>query len=890
MRLMGRQFGGRTTRLKSRVVIPFLLVFLCLITGCTRHFFRERADTQADVLVADKASDPQWALINYWVYPHPLSRFADFDNPDCPSMPPDDPAAWLTAPKPQHPEKIGFFEGTGYLEMLDQFDALNRAQAKNSSEPEVAEPPTDSKRKNYVITLDQALELALINSRELQNQRENLFLAALPVTVERFNFLPQFMATQEAIRQWSAQESSFGPTNQWELNSAVGMTQNFTNGAALLLRLANQTVVDLSSAGKPTVSTSSLVFDLSQPLLRGGGRAVALEPLTQAERDLLYEVRRFARTNKEFFVQVAGGSGTPGAPSTPALVSGASISLASAGFVRGQASTVGFLPTLQRKLSIEIQQRNVSDFQNLLQFYREFAKGGAVSTLQVDQVEQQMLDSRTQLLAQQIQYIDTLEQFNIQLGLPTDTPIDPDDAPLRDLREQIFRFEKLELDNRKLIETFSKQEDREDGTGSLRTYLLNLVATANLTQKTNFSENFPQRLANWNTLNSGRTEVGSTASMASVAAAILPGAPVAFAAFQINQGAIPQLLQAQMLRDGLIDQRDNLVDEEKPVPPELEMRITQARRNFELGSLDAILTIYQSRPWLREPVERLRKALQQELFRQIESRFALVVDEARVERQEAYTRLWPQLPPAKLSSKDLLLLDIDAAHDLVSETALANRLDLMNQQAQLVDTWRKVAVFANALLGTFDVRYNATLLAPPPGSVGQAFNFDGNNTRHQLIFNTELPLVRIIERNNYRAALIAYQRQRRNLQAVQDQILLQVRSRVRRLKQFEETYRIQQRGLLLAYSQVNNAFETLQAPPEPGSTRDAASSAASLTQQLVQAQARVPRSQSDLYTTWVSYLIARMELYRDLELMRIDSRGVWIDDIPATLPPPASSP
>jgi outer membrane protein TolC len=213
----------------------------------------------------------------------------------------------------------------------------------------------------------------------------------------------------------------------------------------------------------------------------------------------------------------------------------------------------------------------------------------------------------------------------------------------------------------------------------------------------------------------------------------------------------------------------------------------------------------------------------------------------------------------------------------------------MNQQAKLADAWRKVAVFANALLGTFDVQYNATLLAPPPGSIGQAFNFDGNNARHQIIFNTELPLVRRIERNNYRAALIGYQRERRNLQAVQDQIMLQVRSRVRRLQQLQETYRIQQRGLLLAYSQVNNSFETLQAPPEPGSTRDTASAAASLTQQLIQAQARVPVSQSNLYNTWVNYLIARMELYRDLELMRIDSRGVWIDDIAATAPAPAAT-
>jgi outer membrane protein TolC len=550
---------------------------------------------------------------------------------------------------------------------------------------------------------------------------------------------------------------------------------------------------------------------------------------------------------------------------------------------------VGFLPTLQRKLSIEIQERSVRDFQGLLEFYREFAKGGGVSKLQVDQVEQNMLDARTQLLQQRVQYADGLEQLTIQLGLPTDTPIDPDDAPLRELREQIFRFEKLELENRKVNEILAKQLEREDGTGSLRAFILNLVATAELSRGTRFANQFPARVSRWNILNSGRIEASQMTALSLSGSALLPSLSGPYAFFEMSQGAIAPLLQQQMVRDSLIDQRDNLIDEEKPVPAELEKRIDLARREFELAGLDSLLTIYQNRPWRVEKDPRLRKAQQEEIFRQIESRFALVIDEARVEKLEAYQQLWPPLPPARLAEQDLLQVDLASAYSLVSDTALANRLDLMNQQAKLADAWRKVAVFANALLGTFDVQYNATLLAPPPGSIGQAFNFDGNNARHQIIFNTELPLVRRIERNNYRAALIGYQRERRNLQAVQDQIMLQVRSRVRRLQQLQETYRIQQRGLLLAYSQVNNSFETLQAPPEPGSTRDTASAAASLTQQLIQAQARVPVSQSNLYNTWVNYLIARMELYRDLELMRIDSRGVWIDDIAATAPAPAAT-
>ena len=65
------------------------------------------------------------------------------------------------------------------------------------------------------------------------------------------------------------------------------------------MNFANQTVVDFVRFPK-TISESTITLDLVQPLLRGGGRAVTLEPLTQTERNLLYQIRAFARFRKEF--------------------------------------------------------------------------------------------------------------------------------------------------------------------------------------------------------------------------------------------------------------------------------------------------------------------------------------------------------------------------------------------------------------------------------------------------------------------------------------------------------------------------------------------------------------------------------------------------------------
>jgi hypothetical protein len=235
---------------------------------------------------------------------------------------------------------------------------------------------------------------------------------------------------------------------------------------------------------------------------------------------------------------------------------------------------------------------------------------------------------------------------------------------------------------------------------------------------------------------------------------------------------------------------------------------------------------------------------------------------------------------------DLLTADLDRAEAIVVRNALANRFDLMNVRAQLVDAWRQIAVSANALLGTFNIEYHLQSLTPP--NLDHPFAFSGSRSKNQLIFNGQLPLVRILERNNYRASLISWQRQRRTLMATEDNIMADVRSELRSLRVLAENYRIAQRATALAYLQVENSLETFRAPPVPTTALPGGGgdSAAALTQQLLEAQRNLITAQNQLVTLWVQYLTTRMQLYRDLELMPLDPRGVWIDDVSTCLCPP----
>src|SRR5205085_8051718 len=128
--------------------------------------------------------------------------------------------------------------------------------------------------------------------------------------------------------------------------------------------------------------------------------------------------------------------------------------------------------------------------------------------------------------------------------------------------------------------------------------------------------------------------------------------------------------------------------------------------------------------------------------------------------------------------------------------------------------------------------------------------------------------------------------QRRILQAAEDDVVAQVRSELRQLRAIAENYKIQQRAIELAYLQVEDALQVFQQPVAPGGGGQSAGNAAALTQQLLTAQSRLPTTKNSLYSVYLSYLIVRLQLYRDFDLLRLDPRGVWTDELATCDCPP----
>jgi hypothetical protein len=873
-----------------RLLLALLLTVAGLTAagGCTRNFFRRWADREVDNVLVEKDRYAKWKIEQYHVYPDPRARFADPTNPDHPPMPPDDEAAYKLSPHPQRPGHagVGDVQGSAWLEIIKTWDGQNREERDRSKQPEPpptkdgvqqalyqepppANPPAPAadaqepepkeylapslaEQKGYLLTVDQCVELGLINSREYQSAREDLYLACLPVTQDRFSFAWLFSATETAIRQWAGSLSQVGPQQNWTLQSGAGVTKLFSTGALLTFSFANTTVFNFINHA--TTSQSFINLDFAQPLLQGGGWAVTLEPLTQAERSLVYTIRAYARFRGVFYASIYLGSTLPSSlPSiaSPLGVSGTVVisTLAALGIASTDVSGVfrGFMPTLYREVDMHVDQKYVRDLEKALQLFIGYEEGGQVGPLQVDQVRSTLLNAQNTVLGD-IQFVtNALDQFKLQLGIPLDIPLILDDREARPITRQHNRYYEILEQADTAIKLVEAQETLPPE--KMRAFLFKLFTTDPLVRGMPFKDKLP---ADWAAL-----------------------------ARRSDKQLKDRLLFLTRERRRLLDLKTDIEMKGQPFPAREARRLTETDFEADLSLLEEVLRRFESQPWEKLPPNSPQRRLERNnLFRTVARAAEFILVWPRNERLAHVFELWPSLPPVPLGDLDLLTADAEEAQAAAVQTALRNRWDYMNGQAQLVDAWRQIRVTANALMGVATVSYLLSSQTPPNSLHALAFN--PQTTNQELILNTQLPLVRMSQRNAYRTALINFQRARRGLQSLEDNIASQLRFDVRQLHLFAENYKIQQKVLASLYSQVENSLEQIAAPTDPTaltvSGTQGQANAAALTQQYLGALQSLNGAQTRIYDIWLSYLTTRMQLYLDLELLPLNSRGVWTDE------------
>jgi hypothetical protein len=295
----------------------------------------------------------------------------------------------------------------------------------------------------YKINMQQALLLAIMNARFYQYNLEQVYEAALAVTLQRFSFEPQFYAGMSPLTgvpqnngaggsfpsspglittnafNYATRFSPTGQVSTLNLGTVAGFGKLFSSGGQLLMGFANEVAFNFLSKNpqQPTV-ISALPISFMQPLLRGGGRAVVLENLTNAERQLLYAVRAFALFRQQFFVVTLTGGSVQNF--------GNNFTLAGFSSPAGNTDpTIGFLPVVFNLVEIEVDRRNLIFLENIARLYTELIQGesSGLSRLQLDQVMQRVIATRLALFNDQLTYRLQLDEFKMQMSLPPDLPL-----------------------------------------------------------------------------------------------------------------------------------------------------------------------------------------------------------------------------------------------------------------------------------------------------------------------------------------------------------------------------------------------------------------------------------------------------------------------------------
>src|SRR5262249_49909335 len=144
-------------------------------------------------------------------------------------------------------------------------------------------------------------------------------------------------------------------------------------------------------------------------------------------------------------------------------------------------------------------------------------------------------------------------------------------------------------------------------------------------------------------------------------------------------------------RRKLLDRREELKDKEMGDLSEKEAaRLEELDFEVELGRFEKALRAYASRYWEAEK-DPYRKALMQSVqFNVVYRQFLALLEEPFRELRDEVRKQWPDLPALCLEGVDLLSDDDEKVLAAITRVALENRVDLMNQRAQLVDSWRKI--------------------------------------------------------------------------------------------------------------------------------------------------------------------------------------------------------
>ncbi|MFV1964211.1 MAG: hypothetical protein ACC628_02220 [Pirellulaceae bacterium] len=843
-----RQWNAFMDRCRQFTVSLLMLsLTLGCWAGCSRRHYRVQADQDAYGLVAETAYDPRWALPDYSIEIDPRSRYFDAYDPDFQPMPPDDPASH------EYMHRVAGMKGWPHWhDNGDRFELENPVWYEHLGEY----VPLDEEGA-VVLSVDSALRLAYIHSPSYQNQVETLYLSALDVSTERFRLETQLFGGTETAYVHNGRLRPGGETNRLSTgrgagalsagaggfrsgggNNLLALERRFATAGELLVGFANSFVWEFSG-GDTNFAASILNFNLVQPLLRGAGRDIALEQLTIVERGLLANVRAFQFYREGFYTQVAIGELGVTGPQRRG------------GFFGGTGLT-GFTGTGSGGLG------GVGDATG---FGRSgvgggggtggvggagFAGGGAGTVggfLGLLQRLQQIRNTQDSL-SLQLRTLSLLEAY-LDAGVIDLTQVDQ------------FR-QSIETERANLLQAENALVDTLD---AYKTGTLGLPPDLPISLDDSMIQQFQL-------VDPTATELQNQIARMQRQAGRLPEDPTAEELGTVISGLVELRNRVEqhldLIQQDLNGMTDNIELRERAMTPEERSLLEKERQQLFATLADLKERFAEDAPEL----DNLAKQLDAKpTEKSVEALVIWMGDVYRLVQESV-------LVQARARLETVVVEPIELRPEDALQTSLINRLDIMNNRAAMVDSWRLIAFNADALQSGLDIVANGRLNTNRDNPA----SFRAPDSEFRLGIQFDAPFTRLLERNNYRQSLIDYQRNRRQFIQFIDGIYNQIRGRLRQMEQLRINLEIQRRAVTIAIRRVDVTQEELNKPvppPEPGQPAAQLGPTAALN--LLTALSDLRSVQDNFMSVWLNYYASRMALMRDMGIMALDEEGRWID-------------
>jgi len=244
-----------------------------------------------------------------------------------------------------------------------------------------------------VLTLPRAVAIATAHNREYQTQKELLYTTALDLRLQRHWVRREFETY--LFGGGSAQYVNDSDQESIALLANVGYNRLLKTGTHIATEMAMVWTDILSGSGDGGLA-SILGATVTIPLLRGSDPAIVMEMLTQAERNVLYQIRTFNRYRKTFVVLII----------------------------------TQYYQGLELHERIANAEAHYQRLEALRDHVETLTTRGRASLTELNRLNQELLRTRDSLITSRREYGLFLDQFKILLGMPPTTEFELDTSIL----------------------------------------------------------------------------------------------------------------------------------------------------------------------------------------------------------------------------------------------------------------------------------------------------------------------------------------------------------------------------------------------------------------------------------------------------------------------------